>query len=121
MLTGISGSNTADRASTMRGPRAACRAGSLVMPAVCSGLLGDGLALDDIGHERRRRLRDGAAGALKRRVLYHVVLDAEIHRQPIAAERVVAFGLPAAVERAKIPRPPVVIEDHFLVEVLEIG
>src|SRR5439155_12245027 len=84
--------------------------------------LGDGLPLHDVGHQRCRRLRDGAARSLERRLLDDaVVADAQIHRQAIAAQRVVALGLAAPGERAKIPRPLVVIQDHFLVEVFEVG
>src|SRR5438067_4076833 len=205
MLTGISGSNTVDSVSMIRGLSAAVRAGSLVMPSVIAALAGAGgtadgcwtrgsafmigllsrhdvsagfgsgtervprqrraldphrkladtgqhrelaeildgrvrrcgdramealeqclrlghrLPLHAFGHERRRRLRDGTAGSLKRRLLDDAVVDAQIHRQAIAAEGVVAFSLAGIVERAKIPGPPVVIQDHFLVELLEIG
>src|SRR4030095_7585493 len=40
MSTGISGSNTIERASMMRGLSAAVRAGSLVRPAVCIAVAG---------------------------------------------------------------------------------
>jgi len=55
---------------------------------------------------------------LKGQVLDRVTLDVQEHGDLVAAQRVVALRL--AVDRirhAEVPRPLVVIEDHFLVQV----
>jgi hypothetical protein len=45
----------------------------------------------------------------------------DVHRETVAAERVVAVGLPVGVRHlAEIPRPPVVVDDDVAVEVLEV-
>src|SRR5262249_30888100 len=83
--------------------------------------LGDGLPLDRFGHQRGRGLRDRAPRALERGIADDPVLDLQIDRDAIATERIVAFGLPPALERPEVPRPLVVIEDHLLVQVLKVS
>src|SRR5712692_10894495 len=74
-----------------------------------------------VGHERRRGFRDGAPRSLKADIDDTTILDAEVHGQAVAAERVIAFGLPPGLDRAEVPRTLVVIEDYLLIEVLKIG
>ena len=57
----------------------------------------------------------------KRRLGDDAVVDAQVDDHVIAAERVVPFSPAAAVERAEVPRVLVVVEDHGLVERLDIG
>jgi hypothetical protein len=80
----------------------------------------DGFALHRIGHQRCGRLRDRAALSLEGGVLDHVAIEGQIERQAIAAERVVALLLRRRrVDDAKVMRPAIVIEDHFLVKVVK--
>ena len=82
----------------------------------------DRAALDGVGHERRGRLRDRAAGALERDVRDAPVVEAQTERQLVAAERIVARAPVrlASGERAEVARPAIVVEDDFLVEVGQI-
>ena len=57
------------------------------------------LSLERVGHQRRRRLRDRAAGALERDVRDHVAVELQVQRQPVAAQRVVALGLGGSASR----------------------
>ena len=72
------------------------------------------LAFDGIGHEGGGGLRDGTAGALEGNARQPIVLDLDVKREAIAAERVVAlrharrvihrtFGTDAAAAAAPIP------------------
>ncbi len=48
-----------------------------------------------------------------------VAVDLTNRFEPVAAERIVALGvMPRALEHAEVPRPPVVVEDDFLVEIV---
>jgi hypothetical protein len=80
------------------------------------------MAADDLGHHRRRGGGDGAALALERGVLDHAVIThLQIHRDNVAAERVVAPGLAVgAVRVAEVPGVPAVIENHFLVQIAQV-
>src|SRR5262249_45891570 len=81
--------------------------------------LAERLPLPALGHDRSRRLRDGAARPLEARVLDAAIPNAQIDSQPVAAERVVALGLLSSLDRMKIAGAPVVIEDHFLIQLLQ--
>ena len=48
-----------------------------------------------------------------------IAFDAQVHGQAIAAQRVVAFGMPPLLDRAEIARPSIVIEDDLLIELLK--
>ena len=73
-------------------------------------------ALERLGHQRRRGLGDGAAGAFEGDVADRAVVELHVDLQPVAAQRVVALGAWRRSIGAEVPRPPVVVEDHFLVE-----
>src|SRR2546425_9261876 len=80
------------------------------------------LTLDAVGHHRSRRFRDRASRPLEAGVLDHAVLDLQVERQPIPAERVVALGVPVgAFHRAEVARPAVMVEDDLLIELPKIG
>src|SRR5687767_5707747 len=83
--------------------------------------LGERLSFHAVGHERCGCLRDRAPRALEAGVLDDAVLQTQIYDEPIAAERVVAFRFAPVRDRAEVPRPPVVVEDDLLIELLEIG
>jgi len=73
-------------------------------------------------HHRRRRFRDRASRSLEAGVFDRAVLDLQVERQPIPAERVVALGVPVGgFNRAEVARPAVVVEDDLLIELPEIG
>ena len=73
-------------------------------------------------HHRGRGFGDGAALALECGVLDHAILHAQIEPDLVPTERVVALGGPVgALQHAEVPRLPVVVENHLLVEVAEIG
>ncbi len=78
------------------------------------------LALDRLGHQRGRRGRDRAALALEADVLDLVVRDLQPQRQAVAAQGIEAFdaGI-GGVERAEIPRPAIVVEDHVAIQIIE--
>src|SRR5918993_5678278 len=81
-----------------------------------------GLSLDRVGHQRRGRLGDRAAGSLERHVFDRVAGHLDVERQAITTERVVSLGVVTGrLDRAKVPRPLVVVEDHFLVKLVEAG
>src|SRR5579862_1450253 len=68
-------------------------------------------------HHRGRGLRDRAARALEADLPDHVSLEANVHRDLVPAERVVA--LRAAVrplQDLEVTRPLIVIQDHLLVK-----
>ena len=75
------------------------------------------LALERVGHQRRRRLGDRAAGALEPQILDHVALEVEVDRDFVAAQRVVALRVAVVgIRDPEIPGSLVVIQDDFLVE-----
>src|SRR6185436_12750292 len=74
--------------------------------------VGDGLALDLVGQEARARLADRAAAAGEPDPLDDAVLDAELERDPVAAQRVAALeGRGRIVDDPEVVGPPVVLED----------
>src|SRR5687768_1910616 len=75
------------------------------------------------GHHRGARLADGAARAEEAHVRDGVVVpELEPDGELVAAERIVALGLPVRVVHAPVnPRRTVVIEDHALVELAHRG
>src|SRR5881396_3374491 len=79
----------------------------------------EALALDLLGEDRRRRLRDRAAASLEAYVLHLVVLDEERHGDLVATE---GIGVVVRVGRtrqfARVPRVLVVIEDVVAVHVV---
>src|SRR5438874_1110232 len=84
--------------------------------------LRDGASFHHVGHHRGGCLRDRAAGAFERGVADHVALHLQVQGQPIAAKRVVALGPMVRIgERVKVPRPSVVVEDNFLIQIREVG
>src|SRR5581483_10116558 len=88
------------------------------------GLLGlaDRATLQVRRHHRRRRLGDRAPGPQEADLADHPVLDPELDPQLVAAERVHALRPPGGRGHgAEVPWPPVVVEDHLLVELLELG
>jgi hypothetical protein len=81
----------------------------------------DRLALQDVGHHRRRRARDGAPGALEGHGPDHVTLELDEQPQPVAAQRVEPFARAVGIlHLPEIPRPAVVVEDDLLVELSEV-
>src|SRR5262249_28337735 len=79
------------------------------------------LALEARGHHRRRRLRDGAARALKADVADDAVADVELDGDAIAAEGVVPLHRARGRgQGTEVPWPPMMVEDHLLVEVAEL-
>src|SRR3954471_19935400 len=83
--------------------------------------LTDRVSLDGVGHERCRCLRNGTTAPLKRDIRDHITIDLHVEIQPIAAEWIVALGaVRRRFDRAEVPRPLVMVEDHFLIQVAEI-
>jgi hypothetical protein len=83
--------------------------------------IGERAALQRFGHERRRCDRYRAPAAFESEVGERVALDVDVELQPIATERIVAFrAVIRRRERAEIARPPVVIDDHIAIEILEV-
>jgi hypothetical protein len=79
-------------------------------------------ALDGVGHERGRGARDGAAGPLERDTLDDAALDVDLYREMVPAERVATLRVAVRLgQRAEVPRPLVVIEDHLLVQLSQVG
>ncbi|MNL52148.1 hypothetical protein D3C87_1752980 [compost metagenome] len=84
--------------------------------------LRDGLALDVGRHHRGRGLADGARVAGEGDLLDAIALHVEGERDVVAAHRVVAFGLAVGVlHRPEVAGLLVVLQDHFLVELLLVG
>ena len=91
-----------------------CSGHQIVYPLCQSADLGDCFASHDLGHQRRRGDADGATVALEGGISEEVTVvgEADVDRDAIAAERVVAFGVPRAVdERPEVARISVVVED----------
>ena len=83
--------------------------------------LDQGVALDRLRHHRGRRHRDRATGADEVRVPDDAVLDLQVDRRHVAAQRVLPVDLAVRVgQRAEVPRPLAVIEDHLLIELAQI-
>src|SRR5215469_1505256 len=79
------------------------------------------LALDSLGHERRRGGGNGAALALEADIGDALAVQTHGQRQVVAAQGVMALGAPVgALEWPEIARATVVIEDHVAVEILQI-
>src|SRR3954452_4984768 len=80
----------------------------------------DGHALDLVGHERGRRLRDRAAVAAERHLGDPaLVVEHQLHAQLVAAERVVVLELEVGgLQRAEVVRSLVVLEDLLPVELV---
>src|SRR5450759_4059935 len=82
--------------------------------------LGNGFALQHLGHQRRRGGRNRAPGALERHLVDHAVVFFEKDLTLITAQRVVAFSAPIRVfEQLEVSRPFAVVEDGLLVEVVD--
>ena len=83
---------------------------------------GAALADEGLGHHRGRRGGDRATSALEGHALHDVVLDQEVDRDLVAAQRVEALGLVARLGQGpEVSRPLGVIEDHFLVELPKLA
>src|SRR6185312_2099062 len=83
--------------------------------------LGQRLALENLGHQRGRGLRDGAAAPLEAHILDALALHRHVHRHLVAAQRVMAVrDMAGMLLRAEIARPLAVIEDDVLVEIAQI-
>src|SRR5205823_3358828 len=82
--------------------------------------LADRLALNGFGHHRGRGLGDGAPGALERDALHATSVHVREDRDLVSAHRVVR-GAPKLRTRqlVLVPRILVVVEDDFLVDVVE--
>src|SRR5881409_381629 len=77
-----------------------------------------GLALDTLRQHRRGSGGNRTSRAFEARVLDHAAFQLQIKRQSIATQRVETFRLPVSpVERAKVSRLPVVVEDDLLIEI----
>src|SRR5262249_16815086 len=82
----------------------------------------DRFALEALGHDGRRGLRDRAARALEAQILHAPVLDPEVNLHFVAAERVVAVRAAVRVfELLEVTRPLVVVQDRLLVTIAQIG
>src|SRR5262249_4200536 len=69
------------------------------------------------GHERRRRLGDGAALTLEAHVGDGVVLHLHPERELVAAQRIAPFdGAVGTLHLPEVSRLPVVLENDFLIE-----
>lgn len=83
--------------------------------------LGYGFAFELLGHQRSRGLGNCAARALKTHIADDVIVQFEKDGEVVAAERIVAFGLEVGFrERAEIARIPVVIQNHILVNIVQV-
>src|SRR5437868_11311299 len=81
--------------------------------------VGDWLALDLVGQERRRRLADRAAAAGEPDALDDAILDADLERDSITAQRVAALEARCRrVDDPEVVGPPIVLEDVVAVEVV---
>ena len=85
--------------------------------------LGGGLALDEVGEHRGRRLADRAAAALEPDLLDDVALaEPDRDRDLVAAQRVLALRRRVGVlEQPVVPRALVVVEDELPVELVELA
>jgi len=82
---------------------------------------GLGFALEAHCQERGRRLRDGAAGALKADLLHDVVFHLRVEGVVVPADGIVALRPAVGVGQHKeVPRTLVMVEDELLVEVCEV-
>src|SRR6516162_2043068 len=80
------------------------------------------LPLQALRHHRRRRGRDRAAVPLEGDVLDRSVLDVDVDRQRVAAERVAPVGFAGhELGPPEVPRPFAVVEDDLLVEIPQIA
>ncbi len=86
---------------------------------------GDRLPFHRRRHQRRRRLGDRAPRAvrhLKADVVDRVAIDLDVHLDPVAAQRVVAFGgAIRLLEPPEVTRVPVVVEDGLLIQIAEVA
>src|SRR5207248_7181053 len=79
----------------------------------------EGQSLQALCEQRRRSLRDGAASSVKPDVFDHAFVDAEIHPNDVAAERVVLFVADVGVlEATVVSRVLVVVEDVLAIELV---
>ena len=102
----------------------ACRLArhSLVDPPEQRARFFDRSAFERFGHQRGRRGRDRAAGAVEADVLYMIAVDLEVDGDFVAAQRVIALGFVCAlVEFAEVLRLTTVVEDRGLVELAQFG
>src|SRR5215472_65264 len=82
--------------------------------------LGGGLSLQCLGHHGPGGARYGASSGLERNVLDAIAVHGDVDLALVAAQRVEAFGLlRSAFKDAEVPRRLGVLQDHFLVDVLE--
>src|SRR5690606_22443765 len=95
----------------------------LVKPLEESECLCAGTALDGLRHQRSGRLADGAAIADEARIGDRVIIvEPQPYRELVAAQRIVARCMRRrVVERVEVARIAVVIENHALVEVVQIA
>src|SRR5437764_8925787 len=78
------------------------------------------MTLDVLGHHRGRGLADRAAAAAERDVADPVAVDVERELDLVAAKRVVpARGDVRRLELPSVARILVMVEDNFLVEIIE--
>ena len=81
--------------------------------------LGERLALDLVGQEARARLADRAAAAGEPDPLDDAVADADLERDPVAAQRVAALEARARIlDDPEVVGPPGVLEDVVAVQVV---
>src|SRR5207245_2004950 len=75
--------------------------------------------LQPLGKERCRGLRDRAPTAVEADVFDHAVVDAEVHPDHVAAQRVVLLVADVGVlEAAVVSRVLVVVEDVLAIELV---
>src|SRR5205807_9126018 len=76
-------------------------------------------ALDPLGQQRCRRLRDGAAATMEADIFDPTIGNLEVDADDVAAERVVLLVREGRrVETTVVPRVLVVVEDVLAVELL---
>src|SRR5690606_21166707 len=76
---------------------------------------------DGFGHQRCRCLRNRASAAGEPHVADDIGVNAHLDMNPIAAERVVALGLTGRIRQGpEVPRPSIVVENQFLVELGQV-
>src|SRR5438876_6625164 len=79
------------------------------------------LSLDALRHQRGRGFGNGATFTLKTCIGNHVTIHPQVHRQSIAAKRVVAFGGMRSIQHLEVSRPTAMVDDQFLIKIRNVA